>query len=131
MLIIAIFLPANDTLFYDGKCSVCSSRAVSLLRRSDGRLLLRDIHSEQPIPNEPGKLLKLANLHLFTVEGHWLTGLDAALRAYSHTRWRWLCTPLRWRGLHAIGAWAYSLAELRRYRRLYSCPGCAPALDDR
>jgi predicted DCC family thiol-disulfide oxidoreductase YuxK len=120
----------HDTLFYDAKCPRCAARAASLLRHSDHRLQLRDIHSERPVPGNRSKLLKLRTLHLLTAEGYWLTGLDAALRAHSHSPWGWFYAALGWPGLKQITAWVYSIVELRRYRLYYGCSGCAPEAED-
>lgn len=120
-----------DTLFYDAKCPRCAARAASLLRHSDRRLQLRDIHSDCQVSGTPGKLLMLTTLHLLTAEGNWLTGLDAALRAHSHSRRGWFYAALGWPGLKLFATHIYSALELRRYRQRYGCPGCAPEADDR
>lgn len=108
-----------DTLYYDGHCSLCSAEMARLGKLCDGRLELRDIHDLEPDPALPDRATLLRNLHLRTADGRLLTGLDANVAAWQHTRlgplWRWL----RWPLIRPIADAAYRLWAERRYRRLY------------
>ena len=114
-----------DTLYYDGRCPLCM-REVHLLERISGEgLALADIHSSVVQAGEPSRLLRLTTLHLHTAEGHWLTGVDATLRAWSHTPFGFLFRILRWPLIGRVADWCYSIWARRRYRRLYGCGDCA------
>ena len=85
----------RDTLHYDGHCPLCM-REVRLLRRIAGPgLALVDLHEVPDRPGQPTRLFKLTTLHLQTASGEWLTGVDATVRAWSHTRWGFLFRVLR------------------------------------
>ncbi|MGD9662902.1 MAG: thiol-disulfide oxidoreductase DCC family protein [Porticoccaceae bacterium] len=113
-----------DTLFFDGQCPLCR-REINLLQRlSDEGLAFMDIHQIVPEPQFPSAMAMLRVLHLRKACGSWLTGVDATVHAWSHTRWGWLFKPLRW------SLWApwidrrYSRWAQRRYNRLYHCNRC-------
>jgi predicted DCC family thiol-disulfide oxidoreductase YuxK len=66
-------------------------------------------------------------LHLQTAEGTWLTGLDANVRAWSHTRWGLPWQVLRLPLIRQVADLSYNSWAQRRYRRLYGCADCGPA----
>ena len=114
---------APDTLYYDGQCPLCL-REIRALRRLAGEgLQLSDIHqlSGRGLPRRE-QLLRI--LHLRTAEGEWLTGVEATVRAWSHTRWGWLFRPLLWPGVVALSRRTYRAWAARRYRRRYGCAVC-------
>ena len=114
-----------DTLHYDGKCPLCM-REVRLLRRiADPGLCLVDLHEVGDQPGQPSHLLKLTTLHLQTASGDWLTGVDATVRAWSHTRWGPLFRVLRWPLVGPVADLAYRFWARKRYQRLYGCGECA------
>lgn len=85
-----------DTLYYDGRCSLCLHEINWLRKLTDSRLALVDIHSlnDGSIAIERQRLMAI--LHLKKANGDWVTGLDATVGAWSHTRLGWLFKPLRW-----------------------------------
>lgn len=109
----------TDTLYYDGHCPLCTAEMARLGKLSDGGLELRDIHALQPDPALPDRETLLRNLHLRTADGRLLTGIEANVAAWQHTRlgplWRWL----RWPLIRPIADAAYRVWADRRYRRLY------------
>ncbi|MEP5764559.1 MAG: DUF393 domain-containing protein [Halieaceae bacterium] len=114
-----------DTLYYDSHCPLCM-REVRLLRRiADPQLKLQDLHEVPDQPGQPTRLIKLGSLHLQTAEGDWLTGVDATVRTWSHTRWGFLFRILRWPLIGAVADWVYQYWARRRYQRLYGCGDCA------
>ena len=114
-----------DTLYYDGSCPICV-REIGLLRRlARESLHLQDLNTVVDHPGEPTRLLMRTTLHLKTADSHWLTGLDANVRAWSHTDWGWMWQPLRWPGIRALADRAYAAWAKRRYQRLYGCLECA------
>jgi predicted DCC family thiol-disulfide oxidoreductase YuxK len=114
-----------DTLFYDGRCPLCM-REVRLLRKLAGNTLaLVDLHQVPDRPDAPSKLIKLTSLHLQTDNGTWLTGVDATVRAWSHTRWGWLFAILRWPLIGWVADHVYRTWALHRYRRIYGCADCS------
>jgi predicted DCC family thiol-disulfide oxidoreductase YuxK len=87
---------APDTLFCDGQCPLCMREVRLLTQIADDGLRLTDLHDVPDNPGEPTGQVRLENLHLRTCDGEWLTGVDATVRAWSHTRWGFLFRMLRW-----------------------------------
>lgn len=110
----------TDTLYYDGRCPLCTTEMARLGQLCDSGLELRDIHALAPDPSLPAREALLRTLHLRTADGRLLTGLDANVAAWQHTRlgplWRWL----RWPLVRPLTDGVYRLWAARRYRRLYS-----------
>lgn len=113
-----------DTLFYDGICPLCLREIRALERLGDERLQLVDIHSYGPASGEPTRESMLLRLHLRTAEGRWLSGIDATVKAWSHTRWGFLFRPLRWPLLASLADWAYNYWARRRFDGLYCNSTC-------
>ncbi len=113
-----------DTLFYDSRCPLCMREMRLLARLADAGLVLQDLHAVPDLPDAPTRLIKLTALHLQTTDGSWLTGVDATVRAWSHTRWGFLFRVLRWPLVRPLADWFYAVWARRRYQRLYGCPGC-------
>jgi predicted DCC family thiol-disulfide oxidoreductase YuxK len=130
-----------DTLYYDGACPLCNAEVKRLRDLADSRLQLVDVHeiasggvaelSERKPEGAaerggapagadlPGRVALLRNLHYRRSDGTLLSGLDANVAAWQHTRlgplWRWL----RWPLIRPFADRLYSLWAERRYRRLY------------
>ncbi len=117
--------PSTDTLYYDAKCPFCRRYARRLEQLQQGGLSLVAIEQAGAGRGVPGRLALQRQLHLKTAQGQWLTGLDAAIRAWSHTGLAWLFRPLGWPLIHGLAAIAYDAWELRRYRRLHGCADCS------
>ena len=117
----------QDTLFYDGQCPLCRRDIRYLQRHQRGGLGFADIHDYRPAAGDPGTLAMLKVLHLRSADGHWLRGVDATVRAWSHTRWGWLAGILGWPGIRIVAGRAYARWAERRYRRLYGCTPCMGA----
>ncbi|MEQ9462181.1 MAG: DUF393 domain-containing protein [Haliea sp.] len=111
---------ATDTLYYDGRCPLCTAEMARLGQLCDNTLELSDIHAMAPDPSLPERDTLLRTLHLRTADGRLLTGIDANVAAWQHTRlgplWRWL----RWPLVRPVANVVYRLWAERRYRRLYS-----------
>ena len=116
--------PTADTLYYDDQCRICWRYARRLARLQNGGLSLVPITQAVAEPGMPGHLALKRQLHLKTAQGQWLTGLDAALRAWSHTRRAWLFKPLGWPPIHGLASIVYDAWELWRYRSLHGCGTC-------
>ncbi|RBP48312.1 thiol-disulfide oxidoreductase DCC family protein [Arenicella xantha] len=99
-----------DTLFYDGACALCSTEIRHLNRLKDSTLQLIDIHAmaATDFPASVNKLELMTRLHLRSADGLWLTGLDATVRAWQHTKFGWLLLPLRWPIFKQISDWCYN-----------------------
>lgn len=111
-----------DILFYDGQCPLCAREIRTLRKLERGGLSFADIHLQQEnSPYTPAREALLRRLHLFTTEGYWVTGLQANVRAWSHTRWGWLFKPLIWPGIHRIAATVYERWADSRYEKRYHC----------
>jgi predicted DCC family thiol-disulfide oxidoreductase YuxK len=111
----------KDTLYYDGRCDLCLREIRQLQRLSNEQLELRDIHTLPAEGGLPTREALLRTLHLRRAGGEWLTGLDASVAAWQHTRlgalWRWL----RWPLIRPLATHVYRHWARWRYRRLYSC----------
>ncbi|XOV86408.1 MAG: thiol-disulfide oxidoreductase DCC family protein [Pseudomonadota bacterium] len=112
----------TDTLFYDGRCPLCSVEINHLRRMSQDRLAFVDIHSASDLPLDREALLGV--LHLRTADGEWLRGIDASVQAWAATRIGWLWRVLRWPLIRVVADAAYRKWAEIRYRRLYGreCP---------
>jgi predicted DCC family thiol-disulfide oxidoreductase YuxK len=88
----------REILYYDGACPLCSAEIKKLARFSDAGLELKDIHELDGVEDNLDKDLLLSRLHLKTANGEWVTGLNANIRAWQHTRfgalWRLLDLPV-------------------------------------
>ena len=111
------------TLYYDGKCPLCS-REIACLRRLQWRDLdFADVHQLTEYSEDSRqKMLKV--LHLRDSNGHWHTGVDATVMAWSYTPYGWLFKPLRWPMIRQVVDWVYSIWAARRYAKLYACGAC-------
>jgi len=109
----------KDVLYFDGHCSLCTAEMDRLRNLADSDLLLRDIH-ELRDDTLPCRDDMLRTLHLRSAEGDMLTGIDANVAAWQHTRmgffWRWL----RWPLVRPIAEKVYGRWALWRYQRLYA-----------
>jgi len=117
-----------DTLFYDGQCPLCMREVRLLTKIADDRLRLTDLHDVPDNPAEPTRSERLQNLHLQTGDGQWLTGVDATVRAWSHTRWGPLFRVLRWPLIGRLADAAYRYWAQKRYQHRYGCDKCTDAL---
>lgn len=115
-----------DMLFYDGQCPLCRREIDTLKRLERGQLGFVDIHRQPDNgPLAPGREALLRRLHLVSGAGTWYTGLDATVRAWSHTPVGWLFRPLTWPPLRPMTRFLYERWADRRYRRRYDCTSCA------
>lgn len=112
----------GDVLYFDGQCPLCSKEMARLGELADGELQLIDIHSvdiaEQGLPPEVDKAQLLKVLHLRR-GNRWITGIEANVAAWEHTRFGLLWRPLRWPIVRHISSWVYNLWAERRYQALY------------
>jgi predicted DCC family thiol-disulfide oxidoreductase YuxK len=109
----------TDVLYFDGQCPLCTAEMDRLGKLADSGLVLRDIH-ELRDDTLPCRDDMLRTLHLRTAEGELLTGIEANVAAWQHTRmglfWRWL----RWPLVRPIAEKVYGRWALWRYQRLYA-----------
>ncbi|GGY72682.1 thiol-disulfide oxidoreductase DCC family protein [Marinobacter zhanjiangensis] len=119
-----------DMLFYDGQCPLCRREVNTLRRLERGGLGFVDIHRQPDDgPLAPGREALLRRLHLVTADGTWHIGLDATVRAWSHTPAGWLFRPLTWPLFRPLAQVVYERWADRRYRRRYACESCGPGED--
>jgi len=107
-----------DTLYYDGNCPLCSYEIRILNRYKDNKLHLIDIHSQDNRQQSKNKLELLLVLHLQTKEGQWLTGLDATVAAWQHTRVGFAFKPLRWPLIKPVSDYVYKKWAVNRQCKL-------------
>ena len=114
-----------DTLFYDGQCPLCAKEIATLRKLETGNLVFADVHVQS---NRKGMLPErealLRRLHLLTGDGHWVVGLQATVRAWSHTRLGFVFKPLLWPLVYPLASRFYSNWADRRYQRKYDCDVC-------
>jgi predicted DCC family thiol-disulfide oxidoreductase YuxK len=113
-----------DTLYYDGNCPLCLREIRTLERLRDQHLQLVDIHSYEPAPGAPSRESMVLRLHLKADDGRWHSGVDATVKAWSHTRWGFLFRPLRWPLLTRLTDRAYEYWARRRFDGLYCDSDC-------
>lgn len=115
-----------DTLYYDGHCPLCQREIRLLEKWRDERLQLVDVHGHKPSAGEPGRDSMLLRMHLRSGDGVWFSGVDAMVKAWSHTRWGALLKPLRWPSLAPLADRLYEYWARRRYAGLYCNAGDGP-----
>lgn len=120
LTIVRIFSMPKDTLYYDGQCPLCNSEMQKLRQLANKELQLVDIHGLGDGEDLPSKQALLGNLHLKKSNGELLTGLDANVAAWQHTRFGLLFRWLRWPLVGAIADRVYGYWAGVRYRRLYA-----------
>ena len=109
-----------DLLYYDGHCPVCRREMKLLSRLKDDQLALVDIHGltvddgDRP---DAESLLRL--LHLRAGDGTWLTGVEASVRAWRHTRLGGIWAPLLWPPFRVLVERVYQRWASRRFEKLY------------
>ena len=122
-----------DTLYYDGQCPLCVSEMDRLRRLKGPELSLRDIHAlDTELDHDvdthtaatcntdrPDRDTLLRVLHLER-DGVFLTGVDANVAAWQHTRFGWLWRWMTWPLLRPVVEIAYNRWARWRYDRLYS-----------
>jgi predicted DCC family thiol-disulfide oxidoreductase YuxK len=108
----------DATLYFDGACPLCSAEIDRLQQVCDGSLVAVDIHDPGVAAAEDVDAL-LRTLHYVTASGERLTGLDANVAAWQHTRWGFAWRWLRWPLVHPLASRVYDFWARWRYRRLY------------
>lgn len=107
------------TLFYDGRCPLCTKEMARLAKLKDQQLQLADIHTLAPDPHLPDTDTLLRTLHLRMPDGRLLTGADANVAAWQYTRlgawFRWM----RWPVISSLVDRLYDAWARRRYNHLY------------
>ena len=98
----------TDTLYYDGKCALCSHEIRLLARLKDSSLILIDIHGQANQQSTWDKLTLMSVLHLQTSSGKWIKGLDATVQAWKHTKLGFLFIPLRWPVIRTVADYFYT-----------------------
>ena len=113
------------TLYYDGRCSLCS-REIALLRRiSPESSGFTDIHEISDFSDFPDKQTMLRVLHLRCDSGQWFQGLDATIKIWGQTRYGFLFKILNIPGIRHVSQLAYRRWADKRYCRLYAECGIA------
>ena len=111
-----------DKLYYDGQCPLCVKEMDRLRVIKDADLDLVDIHALDDDATPVAKDTLLRVLHMER-DGEMVTGIDANIAAWEHTRygalWRWMRLPL----IRPIVELAYNRWARWRYDRLYSQSG--------
>ncbi|WP_196157470.1 thiol-disulfide oxidoreductase DCC family protein [Reinekea sp. G2M2-21] len=106
----------RETLFYDGQCPVCSAEIAKLKRLADEDIQFQDINSLNQSSEERERLF--SQLHLRKADGRWLTGLDANIAAWQHTRWCYCAGVLRLPVIYSVARVGYGLwLRWYQYRR--------------
>lgn len=114
-----------DTLFYDGQCPLCAREIATLRRLESGHLAFADVHTQNNSADRlPTREALLRRLHLLTGDGCWLVGLEATVRAWSHTRLGFVFRPLLWPLVYPLASRIYCNWADRRYKRKYECGAC-------
>ena len=107
----------KDTLYYDGACPLCTAEMKHLSNLADAELQLVDIHKMAADTDQRHELLRV--LHFETAGGESLTGLDAAVAAWQHTRIGFLWGWLRWPLIRPVADKVYTRWAASRFNKLY------------
>lgn len=109
----------KDVLYYDGKCPLCRAEIAKLEKRAGPELELVNIHDLPEDADLPPRQEMLESLHMRRRDSEMLTGLDANVAAWQHTRigflWRWL----RWPLFRPVTDRVYDYWAKVRFQRLY------------
>lgn len=108
-----------DTLYYDGQCPLCTAEMDRLRQLADSSLVLVDIHGLEDGAGLPDRSALLERLHLRRADNVLLSGLDANVAAWRHTRFGILWAWLRWPLLRPVADAIYNRWAAWRYDRLY------------
>jgi predicted DCC family thiol-disulfide oxidoreductase YuxK len=108
-----------DTLYYDGQCPLCTAEMDRLRQLADPSLALVDIHGLDDTAGLPDRAALLERLHLRRADNVLLSGLDANVTAWQHTRFGFLWAWLRWPLLRPLADAIYNRWAAWRYHRLY------------
>lgn len=122
----------TDILYYDGLCPLCVKEMDRLRDIKRDTLQLQDIHAlgESDLAGRPDKDTLLRVLHLER-DGRFLTGIDANVAAWQHTRYGYLWRWLRWPLIRPVVERVYNRWARWRYDRLYaSCAPCSASNKD-
>ncbi|HEY7886260.1 MAG TPA: DUF393 domain-containing protein [Cellvibrionaceae bacterium] len=107
---------SQATLYYDGKCPLCT-REINMLRRlKTDSLFLVDVHEADVSAWQRQQMLQL--LHLKRADNSWALGVEATVAAWSYTRLGLLFKPLLWPGIAPVARYFYQRWALKRARRL-------------
>lgn len=107
-----------DTLYYDGNCPLCLNEMTRLRELAGPDLTLCDIFEAQD-EGLPDRDALLRVLHLQTADGTLLTGVEANVAAWRHTRWSFLFAWMEWPLIRLVSSAVYARWASWRYRRLY------------
>ena len=110
----------KDKLFYDDHCPVCTKEMDKLRKYHDENLELVAISTLAPAQQKR----LLSQLHIQTSAGRWVTGLEANVLAWQHTRFRsianiLLCPGVRWIAELGYRLWLNWYQWQRRRRASY------------
>lgn len=118
--------PPTATLYYDGRCPLCTKEMARLGRLKRDNLALADIHHVESGHGLPDKDTLLRTLHLRQPDGQLLTGVDANVAAWRYTDYGYWFAWMRWPAIAPVVSLVYARWARWRYDRLYSNP-CATA----
>ncbi|MEH6592539.1 MAG: DUF393 domain-containing protein [Halioglobus sp.] len=108
------------TLYYDGRCPLCTKEMARLGRLKDERLKLADIHQLDPGTDLPDSATLLRDLHLKLDDGRMLIGAEANVAAWQYTRYGAWFRWMRWPVICNIVDLTYNRWARWRYESLYS-----------
>lgn len=106
----------QSCLYYDGQCSLCRAEVGKLQKLADNRLSFQDINeSEAELPLSKDELL--SELHIRQANGDWVTGLDANIQAWQHTRYKSWARCLKLALIYPLARFGYAV-WLQIYHRV-------------
>ena len=118
------------TLYFDGRCDLCTREMAKLESLKGEQLSLVDIHSLSADATLPDKDQLLRTLHLRTENGEFVSGIEANVAAWQYTqRGKWFRWML-WPPVRVVSMRVYEHWAQWRYRRLYGDKAASPAGGD-
>lgn len=107
------------TLYFDGRCDLCTREMAKLETIKGEQLSLVDIHSLPDDSDLPDKDQLLRTLHLRNADGEFISGIEANVAAWQYTdRGKWF-TWMLWPPVRVVSMRVYAYWAQWRYRRLY------------
>ena len=110
----------KDQLFYDGECPICNAEVKQLKKLADASLGFVDINDQVDSTLDQEALS--TQLHVLKSDGQWVTGVEANVLVWQHTRYAGLARLLLLPGIKQLSELGYRVwliyYQWHRKRRL-------------
>jgi predicted DCC family thiol-disulfide oxidoreductase YuxK len=97
----------KDQLFYDGACPICNTEVKQLKKLAGDSLGFVDINDQIDSPLDLKALS--SQLHVLKSNGQWVTGVEANVLVWQHTRYAGLARLLLLPGIKQMSELGYRI----------------------